>query len=85
MRDFLAQTLADSPTREWSVYLLSNVPGLPPIAQSFHILGIAAVAGSILMVDLKFQSRAVPRGRLEAVGGKGTGSRLEELTTGESA
>ena len=60
MRDFLAQTLADSPTREWSVYLLSNVPGLPPIAQSFHILGIAAVAGSILMVDLKFLGLALP-------------------------
>ena len=38
MRDFLAQTLAESPTREWMVYLLGNVPGLPPIAQSFHII-----------------------------------------------
>ncbi len=54
MRDFLAQTLAESPTREWMVYLLGNVPGLPPIAQSFHIMGIAAVVGSIVMVDLRF-------------------------------
>ena len=54
MRDFLAQTLAESPTREWMVYLLGNVPGLPPIAQSFHIMGIATVVASIVMVDLRF-------------------------------
>ena len=60
MRDFLAQTLAESPTREWMVYLLGNVPGLPPIAQSFHIMGIAAVVGSIVMIDLKFLGVALP-------------------------
>jgi hypothetical protein len=60
MRDFLAQTLAESPTREWMVYLLGNVPGLPPIAQSFHIMGIATVVGSIVMVDLKFLGLALP-------------------------
>ena len=60
MRDFLAQTLTDSPTRELTLYLLGNVPGLPPIAQSFHIMGIAAVVGSIVMVDLKFLGLALP-------------------------
>ena len=59
MRDFLAQTLAESPTREWMVYLLGNVPGLPPIAQSFHIMGIATVVGSIVMVDLRFLGLAL--------------------------
>ncbi len=59
MRDTLAQLLAESPTREWTVYLLSNVPGLPPIAQSFHILGIATVIGSIGMVDLRFLGLAL--------------------------
>ncbi|MYD71601.1 MAG: hypothetical protein F4W89_12800 [Acidobacteria bacterium] len=59
MRDTLAQLLAESPTREWMVYLLSTVPGLPPIAQSFHILGIAAVVGSIGMVDLRFLGLAL--------------------------
>ena len=59
MRDTLAQLLAESPTREWMVYLLSNVPGLPPIAQSFHILGIATVVGSIGMVDLRFLGLAL--------------------------
>ena len=60
MRDFLAQTLAESPTREWMVYLLGNVPGLPPISQSFHIMGIATVVGSIVMVDLRFLGLALP-------------------------
>ncbi|MCY4120182.1 MAG: hypothetical protein OXG72_04600, partial [Acidobacteria bacterium] len=60
MRDFLAQTLAESPTREWMVYLLGNVPGLPPIAQSFHIMGIATVVGSVMMVDLRFLGLALP-------------------------
>ena len=60
MRDFLAQALAESQTSELMVYLLGNVPGLPPIAQSFHILGIATVVGSIVMVDLKFLGLALP-------------------------
>ena len=60
MRDFLAQALAESQARELMVYLLGNVPGLPPIAQSFHILGIAAVVGSIVMVNLKFLGLALP-------------------------
>ena len=59
MRDTLAQLLAESPTREWMVYLLSTVPGLPPIAQSFHILGIATVVGSVGMVDLRFLGLAL--------------------------
>jgi hypothetical protein len=60
MRDFLAQALTDSPTREWVRYLLGNVPGLPPLAQSLHILGIAAVVGSIGMVNLRFLGLALP-------------------------
>ena len=60
MRDVLAQALAESQARELALYLLGNVPGLPPIAQSLHILGIAAVAGSIVMVDLKLLGLALP-------------------------
>lgn len=33
--------------------LLSNVPGLPPIVQTVHLLGISAVMGSIVLLDLK--------------------------------
>ena len=60
MRESLASALAESQAREAAVYLLGNVPGLPPIAQSVHILGIAVVMASIVMVDLKFLGLAVP-------------------------
>ena len=60
MRESLASALAESPAREAAVYLLGNVPGLPPIAQSVHILGIAVVMASIVMVDLKFLGLALP-------------------------
>ncbi|TDI20819.1 MAG: hypothetical protein E2P06_14730 [Acidobacteria bacterium] len=60
MREALASALSESQAREVAVYLLGNVPGLPPIAQSLHILGIAVVMASIVMVDLKFLGLAVP-------------------------
>jgi hypothetical protein len=60
MKERVASALAESPLNELAVYLLGNVPGLPPIAQSIHILGIAAVMGSIVMVDLRFLGLAVP-------------------------
>ena len=60
MKDAIASALAESQAREIAVYLLGNVPGLPPIAQSVHILGIAVVMASIVMIDLKFLGLAVP-------------------------
>ena len=60
MRETLANALAESQVRELAVYLLGNVPGLPPIAQSIHILGIAVVMGSVVMVDLKLLGLALP-------------------------
>ena len=60
MNESLANALAESQARDIAEYLLGNVPGLPPIAQSLHILGIAVVMGSIVMVDLKFLGLAVP-------------------------
>ena len=59
MRDFIANTLADSPLNELAVYWLGNVPGLPPIAQSFHIAGIAVMMGTIVMIDLRILGLAV--------------------------
>jgi len=56
----LASALADSPAQELALYLLGNVPGLPPLAQTLHILGISVVMGSIVMVDLKFLGVALP-------------------------
>lgn len=59
-KETLANALAESQARELTVYLLGNVPGLPPIVQSFHIFGIAVVMGSIVMINLRFLGVAVP-------------------------
>jgi hypothetical protein len=59
MRDFIANTLARSPLNELAVYWLGNVPGLPPIAQSFHIAGIAIMMGTIVLIDLRILGLAV--------------------------
>jgi hypothetical protein len=56
----LAAALAGSPARTLAVYLLSNVPGFPPIVQTFHIISIAAIMGSIVLIDLKVLGLALP-------------------------
>jgi len=48
-----AKSIAGSAAHDTAVYLLSNVPGLPPIVQTFHILAIAVIMGSVVMVDLR--------------------------------
>ena len=60
MKESVASLLAGSQAQETAVYLLGNVPGLPPIAQALHILGISVVMASIVMVDLRFLGLAVP-------------------------
>ncbi|MDA1076427.1 MAG: hypothetical protein O3A63_16970, partial [Proteobacteria bacterium] len=49
-----------SPLREWVVWLLTNVPGLPPIAQGIHILAVATILASAIMVCLRVIGIAVP-------------------------
>ena len=60
MKESLAVALAESQAREFAIYLLGNIPGLPPIAQSVHILGIAVVMSSAIMVNLRFLGLALP-------------------------
>jgi hypothetical protein len=43
-----------------TVHLLSTVPGLPPIVQTVHLLGIAVVLGSIVLLDLRILGLALP-------------------------
>jgi hypothetical protein len=57
--DGFAQSLAGSAAHDGAVYLLGNVPGLPPIVQTFHILAIAAIMGSVVMVDLRVLGMAL--------------------------
>ncbi len=43
-----------------AVYLLSNVPGLPPIVQTVHLLGIAVIMSSVVLLDLRILGLALP-------------------------
>ena len=60
LNERLASLLTDSSAQELALYLLGNVPGLPPVAQTAHILGICIVMASIVMVNLKFMGLALP-------------------------
>jgi hypothetical protein len=57
----LAQWIAASNARESATWLLRNVPGLPPIAQTIHLLSIAAVMGSVIFINLRVLGIAAPR------------------------
>jgi hypothetical protein len=56
----VARALMQSRIHAVALYLLSNVPGFPPIIQTVHILGITAVMSSIVMIDLKVLGLALP-------------------------
>jgi hypothetical protein len=56
----LARSIRASGMHDTAVDLLSNVPGLPPIVQTVHLLGIAVVMGSVVLVDLKMLGLALP-------------------------
>ncbi len=60
MLNDIAGWIGNSQLREFSVWMLSNVPGLPPVLQTIHILAITAVMGSIVIVDLRVLGLAVP-------------------------
>ena len=60
MNESVFNLLAGSRASEAAVYLLGNVPGLPPISQALHIMRIAVVMGSVVMVDLRLLGLAVP-------------------------
>jgi hypothetical protein len=55
----IATSLSKSGVHDGVVYLLSNVPGLPPIVQTVHLLAIAAIMGSIVILDLRVLGLAV--------------------------
>ncbi len=59
LREF-ARTLANSAAHDLAVDWLRNVPGLPPLAQTLHLLGIAVVLGSIVLLSLRALGWAVP-------------------------
>ncbi|MDA1371128.1 MAG: hypothetical protein O2971_10250 [Proteobacteria bacterium] len=52
--------LSDSFLQAGALWALRNIPGFPPIIQTVHILGIAVVMGSVVMLDLRILGLAVP-------------------------
>ena len=60
----IGQFLDGSLPQSAALWALSNIPGFPPIIQSVHILGIAVVMGSIVMLDLRILGLAVPAQQL---------------------
>ena len=59
----LARSLVGSPMNRLALYLLGNVPGFPPMVQTDHLLSIAAVMGSIVLVNLRVLGLALPSQR----------------------
>lgn len=47
-----------------ALWALSTIPGFPPIIQTVHILGIAVVMGSVVLLDLRILGLAVPSQRI---------------------
>ena len=44
----------------FSLYLLSHVPGFPPIVQTVHLLSVSAIMGSSVLLNLKVLGLALP-------------------------
>ena len=59
LREF-ARSIANSGAHDVAVEWLRNVPGLPPIMQTVHLISIAIVLGSIVMFNLRVLGVALP-------------------------
>lgn len=60
----------NSPLREYSVSMLRSVPGLPPILQTIHLLGVAIIMGSAVMLSLRILGIACRRQQLQEMAGR---------------
>lgn len=56
----LSQWLADSPLNVMAVGMLRGVPGLPPILQTLHLLAVAVIMGTTVVLGLRVAGLAVP-------------------------
>ena len=60
MIELIIDFIQESAVREFILWGLFNVPGLPPILQSIHIIAVATLFASIGMISLRFLRLAVP-------------------------
>lgn len=56
----IGESLSGSFLQDGAMWTLQNVPGFPPIIQTVHILGIAVVMGSIVLLNLRILGLAIP-------------------------
>ena len=56
----LGRALTGSPINQLVLYLLTHVPGFPPLVQTVHILSITAIMSSIVLIDLRVLGLALP-------------------------
>lgn len=47
-----------------ALWALGTIPGFPPIIQTVHILGIAVMMGTVVLLDLRILGLAVPSQRI---------------------
>lgn len=64
----LAQAIDGSFLQSGALWALSTIPGFPPIIQTIHILGIAVVMGSAMLLGLRIWNLAVPSQQLNELG-----------------
>lgn len=62
--------LMGSPLPEMAGNLLRSVPGLPPILQTFHLLGVAVLMGSVVIIALRVLDLAARRQNLYEMAGR---------------
>ena len=56
----IGAALSDSGLQTAALWPLQNIPGFPPIIQTVHILGIAIVMGSVVLLNLRILGLAMP-------------------------
>lgn len=61
----MTEWISDSRAEAFANWLLNNVPGLPPILQTIHLLSIAAIMASAVFINLRALEWALPTQRPE--------------------
>lgn len=65
--DSLGNSLTGSFLQDGALWALQNIPGFPPVIQTVHILGIAVIMGSIVLLNLRILKLAVPSQSLSEI------------------
>ncbi|NKB99087.1 MAG: hypothetical protein GKR90_11430 [Pseudomonadales bacterium] len=59
MLEDITRAIAQSEVRDGVIWLLMNVPGLPPILQSVHIIAVAVLIGTVGLTHLRILGFAI--------------------------